>query len=152
MSEHAIQQDRDCQHCWFETYKLHAELAERVASLREGMNKVYSGMVSGIIAASVALHRIKSDAETIWVLAVLGIVVSVAWLLSICSVTGRLTAKGEALRAMERKLPFKFLTEEKRRFEERRFLRRSMSLYVVPSLFLSICVLWLIVLCVRVIC
>lgn len=142
-----MQQDHDCQHCWFETYKLHAELAERVASLREGMNKVYSGMVSGIIAASAAIHRINSDAETDWVLAALGIAVSVAWLLSISSVTGRLTAKGEALRAMEGKLPFKFLTEEKRRFEERRFLRRSRSLYLVPGLFLGICVLWLFVLC-----
>lgn len=152
MSEHSIQQNRDGQQCWFETYKLHAELAERVASLREGMNKLYAGMVSGIIAASVAIHRINSDAETDLVLAALGIAVSVAWLLSVCSVTGRLTAKGEVLRTMEQKLPFKFLTEEKRRFDEQGFLRRSRSLYVVPSLFLSICVLWLVVLCMRVIC
>ena len=147
-----MQQDRDCQHCWFETYKLHAELAERVASLREGMNKLYTGMVSGIIAASVAIHRINSDAETAWVLAALGIAVSVSWLLSISSVSGRLAAKGEVLRTMEQKLPFNFLTEEKRRFDEQGFLRRSRSLYVVPSLFLSICVLWLVVLCMRVIC
>ena len=147
-----MQQDRDCQHCWFETYKLHAELAERVASLREGMNKVYSGMVSGIIAASVAIHRINSDAETDWVLAALGIAVSVAWLLSISSVSGRLAAKGEVLRTMEQKLPFKFLTEEKRRFDEQGFVKRNASLSVVPYLFLCICVLWLIVLRMGVTC
>ena len=142
-----MQQDRDRQQCWFETYKLHAELAERVASLREGMNKLYSGMVSGIVAASVVLHRIDPAAETVWVLAALGIAVSVSWLLSICSVSRRLTAKGEVLRTMEGELPFKFLTEEKCWFEKRCHLRRNVSLSVVPWLFLGICVFWLIVLC-----
>ena len=48
----------------FETYKLHAELAERVASLREGLNKLYSGMVTGIVAASVVLHRLVPDSKS----------------------------------------------------------------------------------------
>ena len=141
-----MKQRRDRQQWQFETYKLHAELAERVASLREGVNKLYSGMVSGIVAASVALHRIDSDAGTAWVLAVLGIVVSFAWLLSIRSVSGRLVAKGEVLRTMERNLPFRFLTHEKCKFEQQGFLKRESSLTAVPYLFLGICVLWLTVL------
>ena len=77
----------------FETYKLHAELAERVAALREGVSKLYSGMVTGIVAASVLLHRLVPDAETIWILPTLGIVVSLSWMLSLLSVTGRLSRK-----------------------------------------------------------
>lgn len=147
MSEKSSQPDPDCRQWWFETYKLHAELAERVASLREGMNKLYSGMVSGIVAASVVLHRIAPDAGTVWVLAVLGIVVSLSWLLSVWSVSGRLSAKGETLRAMEAKLPFQFLIEEKRRFDNQWSLRRKWSLSIIPWLFLALCVLWLFVLC-----
>ena len=56
----------------FETYKLHAELAERVAALREGLNKLYSGMVVGIVAASVLLHRLAPNAETTWLLPIVG--------------------------------------------------------------------------------
>ena len=82
----------------FETYKLHTELAERVASLREGLNKLYSGMVTSIVAASVLLHRLLPDAEAVWVLPVLGIVVSLSWMFSFQSVTGRLScqARGSA--------------------------------------------------------
>ena len=56
----------------FELYKLYAELAERVSALREGLNKLYSGMVAGIVAASVVLHRLVPDTETIWVIPTLG--------------------------------------------------------------------------------
>lgn len=147
MSEKSSQPGFGCRQWWFETYKLHTELAERVASLREGMNKLYSGMVSGIVAASVVLHRIASDPGTVWVLAVLGIVVSFSWLLSIWSVTGRLSAKGNTLQAMEARLPFQFLDDEERRFKEQGVLRRKWSLYLVPVLFLALCILWLRVLC-----
>lgn len=71
----------------FETYKLYTELAERVASLREDFNKFYSGMVTSIVAASVVLHRLVPDAETVWVLPTLGILVSLAWIFSLHSVT-----------------------------------------------------------------
>ena len=48
----------------FEMYKLHVELAEQAASLREGLNKLYSGLVAGIVAASVLMHRFVPDAAT----------------------------------------------------------------------------------------
>ena len=93
----------------FETYKLHAELAERVAAVREGVNKLYAGMVTGIVAASVLLHRLVPESETIWILPVLGIVVSLSWMFALHSVTGRLSAKHDVLIALEEQLPFKFL-------------------------------------------
>ena len=51
----------------FEIYKLHTELAERVASVREGVNSVYAGLVAGIVAASVLLHRLDPDAVASWI-------------------------------------------------------------------------------------
>ena len=46
-----------------EIYKLHADLAEQAASSREGLNKLYTGMVSPMIAASVLIQRVVPDAE-----------------------------------------------------------------------------------------
>ena len=127
----------------FETYKLHAELAERVASLREGLNKIYSGMVTGIVAASVVLHRLVPDAETIGVIPTLGILVSLAWTSSLHSVTGRLSAKHSVLVALEEKLPFNFLDRENEEFNKYHIVRRKYTGLIMPGLFLILCGTWL---------
>ena len=77
----------------FETYKLHAELAERVASLRERLSKLYSSMVASIVAASVLLHRFLPDTEMVWIVAALSILLSLSWMFSLHSVTGRLSTE-----------------------------------------------------------
>lgn len=130
-------------HLLFETYKLHAELAERAASLREDLNKLYSGMVTGIVAASVIVHRLIPKTETVWVLPTLGIVVSLSWMLSLHSVTGRLSAKHTVLVALEAKLPFDFLCRENEEFDKRRFVRRKHTGLVMPGAFLILCAAWL---------
>ena len=136
----------DDSHLLFETYKLHAELAEQAASLRESLNKLYSGMVTSIVAASVIVHRLVPDAETIWVLPTLGIVVSLSWMFSLHSVTGRLSAKHTVLVALEAKLPFDFLCQENEEFNKRRFVRRKWTGMVMPGAFLILCATWLAVL------
>ena len=128
----------------FETYKLHAELAERAASLREGVNKLYSGMVSGIVAASVLLHRLVPDAATVWILPTPGIVVSLSWMLSLHSVTGRLSAKHAVLVVLEAKLPFDFLVRETAEFNKGGFWRRSRTGSVMPAAFLLLSAAWLV--------
>lgn len=133
----------------FETYKLHSELAEQAAALREGLNKLYSGMVTSIVAASVLLHQIAVDTETVWVLPTLGIVVSLSWMLSLHSVTGRLSAKHAVLVALETKLPFDFLCREEEKFNKHCFVRRKWSGLAMPSAFLILCVAWLIILITR---
>ena len=127
----------------FETYKLHAEFAERVASLREVLNKFYSGMVTSIVAVSVVLHRLVPDAETVWVLSTLGILVSLAWICSLHSVTGRLSAKHSVLVALEAELPFKFLELENKEFNKHHFVRRKYSGLIMPGMFLVLCSTWL---------
>ena len=133
----------------FETYKLHAELAEQAASLREGLNKLYSGMVTSIVAASVLLHRLAPAAEAIWVLPTLGILVSLSWMLALHSVTGRLSAKHTVLVALETRLPFNFLAREDKEFNNRCFVRRKHTGLVLPAAFLILCTAWLAVLIVQ---
>ncbi len=136
--------DRDDIGLLFETYKLHAELTERVAALREGLNKLYSSMVAGIVAASVLLHRLAPNAETTWVLPILGVVVSLSWMFALHSVTGRLAAKHNVLVFLEKSLPFNFLERENKEFDERNFVRRRYSELLMPGAFLVLCIAWLV--------
>ena len=133
----------------FETYKLHTELAEQVASLRESLNKLYSGMVTSIVAASVLLHRLFPGAEDVWVMPVLGVVVSLSWMFSLHSVTGRLSAKHDVLLVLEKEFPFKFLDKEDDLFIKGRFLRRKYSGLVLPGGFLILSCAWLSVLLIQ---
>ena len=133
-------------HLLFETYKLHAELAEQTASLRENLNKLYSGMVTSIVAASVIMHRLVPGTEMVWVLPTLGIVVSLSWILSLSSVTGRLSAKHTVLVTLEASLPFAFLRRENEEFDKCRFVRRKWTGQAMPWFFLILCIAWLVVL------
>ncbi len=126
-----------------EIYKLHAELAEQAAASREGLNKLYTGMVSTIIAASVLIQRVAPGAEVMWMLPVLGMVVSLCWLISLHSMTGRLSAKHSVLLELEEKLPFSFFEREEQQFNKGGFVRRKWSGAVMPVLFLAMCAVWL---------
>ena len=124
-------------------YKLHAELAEQVASAREDLSKLYAGMVSSILAASVLLHRFAPDSSAMWVLPVIGMIVSVSWIMSLRSMTARLSAKHVVLVELEGKLPFAFLKRENEEFDKARGPRRTRSAVVLPVVFLGLCVVWL---------
>ena len=139
-------------HLIFETYKLHAELADSAATSRESLNKVYAGLVTSIIAASVLLHRLVPDSETTWVLPVLGTVVSLSWMFSLHSATGRLRAKHDVLVILEDELPFRFFELESREFEKSRFLRRKHTGLILPCSFLAFCAMWLGFLVMRQLC
>ncbi len=126
----------------FETYKLHTELAQRVDEVRESLNKTFSGMVSSIVVASVLLQRFALDSESTWLFPTLGVAISLSWIISLKSLTGKLTAKNKILKVLEEKLPFDFLTQENICFEEKGFLRRKLSGMIMPIFFLAICVIW----------
>lgn len=130
----------------FETYKLHAELAERIASIREDLNKLYTGMVSGVIAVSVLLYRFMPDNRVHLVLPALGILISLSWIFSLHSVTGRLSAKHKVLVSLEEKLPFNFLEREKKEFDSGGFIRRQFTAFILPVAFLILSIFWFIVL------
>lgn len=123
-------------------YKLHAELAEQTARLREEFTKLYTSMVSAIVAAGVLLHRLTPSTELDWVLPVLGMAISVSWLLSFASVTARLSAKNKALVELEQEMPFHFLRRERALFKPW-ILRRKVTGSVMPGMFLVVCSVWL---------
>ncbi len=128
----------------FETYKLHAELAERAASLREDLNKLYIGMVTAIIAATVLMQRFGADSNTQLLMPFLGILASLCWLFSLHSLTGRLTAKQKVLVALEAELPFTFLKRENEEFDQSRYIRRKYTARLMPAAFFATCTVWLI--------
>jgi len=127
----------------FEVYKLHAELAEQTAASREGLNKLYTGMVSSVIVASVLLQRFAPGTETTWLLPSLGVSVSLCWMLSLNSLNGKLSAKHAVLLDLENKLPFAFFRQENEEFEKQGFIRRKWSSALMPTAFLLICLGWL---------
>ena len=128
-----------------EMYKLHADLAEQAASLRESLNKLYSGMVASIVGASVLLHRFAPDASAAWVLPILGMVVSLSWMVSLNSATGRLAAKHVVLQELEAQLPFPFFKKENEEFDKLCVVRRRWSGQFMPITFLLFCLAWLVV-------
>ncbi len=130
----------------FSIYKLHTELAEQASYSRENMNKIYSGMVIATIAGSVLIHRVAPDSGTMWVLPVLGIVISFSWMMSLLSATGRLFAKHKTLLELESKLPFAFLKREKDSFDNLFTIRRKWTALLMPVLFLIISAGWLVTL------
>ena len=136
----------------FGIYTLHAELAERASSSRESLNKIYSGMVTAIAAGSVLIHRVAPDSGTMWVLPVLGIAISLSWMMSLHSATGRLSAKHTALLELESRLPFAFLDRENEEFDKRRILRRKWTGLLMPGAFLAISAAWLFTLAVDIAC
>ena len=136
----------------FGIYKLHAELAEQATSLRESLNKLYSSMVTAIVAGSVLIHRVAPDSDAMWVLPVLGIVISLSWMLSQHSMTGRLTAKHTVLLELESKLPFSFLERENSEFDKLHIVRRKWTGMLMPGAFLVISCAWLIALIVDIAC
>ena len=129
----------------FETYKLHAELAERAASLREDINKLYTGMVTAIIAATVLLQRLGANGDTQLLMPIVAILASLCWMLSLHSLTGRLTAKQKVLVTLEAELPFAFLKRENDEFNQSCYLRRKHTAWLMPAAFLGTCFIWLIV-------
>ena len=129
----------------FEIYKLHTELAEHAAQLREGVNRVFSGILVSIIAAHVLIYRLTPESGTLWILLILGVCVSASWSLSLMSMTGRLKAKNQVLRNLETELPYSFLTEENYEFNKASKLRRKVTGQIFPLALGAFCLSWLIV-------
>ena len=57
----------------------------------------------------------------------LGVVVAISWMLSLDSMTGRLSAKHAVLVDLESRLPFDFFRQENEGFEKGGFVRRKWS-------------------------
>ena len=126
-----------------EIYKLHAELADRASQRREGANRLYVSLLTGILVLLAALLRYGTGAVPVSVVSlaagVLGAALSASWYVVIRSYRQLNTAKFDALHELEEKLAYPFFRREWKLLEEGGSIRKYWRLTVVetflPALF-----------------
>ena len=134
-----------------EIYRLHAELADRVSQRREGANRLYVSLLLALVVFLAALFRFgKGDVPGEVVggaVGILGVALSVSWLLVIRSYRQLNTGKLKALQELETRLEYPFFKCEWRLLGEgedrRRYWRLTRAEAVLPWTFLLLffCVL-----------
>ena len=99
-----------------EIYKLHAELADRVSQRREGANRLYVTLLTGILILLVAFLRYGTGVIPVWVILLtigfLGVLLSVSWFVVIRSYRQLNSGKFKALHELEEKLAYPFFKRE----------------------------------------
>lgn len=127
-----------------EIYKLHSELADRVSQRREGANRIYVSLLSGLVVFLAALLRFDvGDGSSKFVLfptAIVGALLSVSWFVVIGSYRQLNTGKFKALHELENKLAFPFFKREWELLDEGKEIKKYWKLTVVevsaPCIFL----------------
>jgi len=99
-----------------EIYKLHAELADRVSQRREGANRLYVSLLTGILVFLAAFLKYGTGAipAPVFLAAagILGGMLSVSWYVIVRSYRQLNTGKFVALNELEKKLAYPFFTRE----------------------------------------
>ena len=99
-----------------EIYKLHAELADRVSQRRLGTNRIYGGLLVGVMLFLGALLEIGPSAAQGGVVFVaiglVGTLLALSWDRVIRSYEELNTGKFKALQELEAKLPYRFFERE----------------------------------------
>ena len=98
-----------------ELYKLHSKLADRVSQRREGVNRLYAALLTGVLVAILAFASWGGGETTIlpvWSLGLFGITMCVAWYINIRSYQQLNEGKFHALDKLEEKLAFHFFKVE----------------------------------------
>lgn len=99
-----------------EIYQLHAELADRVSKRREGANRLYLSLLSGIITLLAISIRFEAEGPMPTAIEIAGLSVgllsSVSWMINIKSYKQLNDAKFDVLRNLEKKLDFQFFSDE----------------------------------------
>lgn len=99
-----------------ELYKLHAELADRVSQRRDSSNRLFAGLLTGLVVFISALLRFGSgkvpEFAILLVIGLIGIALSIAWFIIIQSYKQLNSNKFRVLQDMETKLSYAFFTDE----------------------------------------
>ena len=127
-----------------EIYRLHADLADRVSQRREGANRLYASLLLALVLFLAALVRFGTgDVPGYVVVGAVGIVgmaLSISWLLVIRSYRQLNSGKLEALQELETRLEYPFFKSEWRLLGEgkdkRRYWRLTQTEAVLPWTFL----------------
>lgn len=120
-----------------EIYKLHAELADRVSQRREGANRIFVGLLTGLLIFLVAFLRyganILSENLVIIAVGILGVALSVSWYVVIRSYRQLNDGKFKALHELEEQLAYPFFKREWELLGEGRSIKRYWKLTVVET-------------------
>ena len=121
-----------------EIYKLHAELADRVSQRREGANRLFVSLQTGLLVFLAASLRfgtgdVSADAVMVFI-GIAGVMLSAAWYVVIRSYRQLNTGKFEALHELEKNLAYPFYKREWELLGEGRDVRRYWRLTVVETL------------------
>ncbi len=107
-----------------EIYKLHAELADRVSQRREGANRLFVTLLTGLMAAGVAMVTTGSSTEpdriVFWLVGAVGLCLSASWYVIIRSYRQLNTGKFKVLLQLEENISYPFFTREWEFLEEGR--------------------------------
>ena len=99
-----------------EIYKLHSELADRVSQRREGANRLYVSLITGLVVFLAALVRFgigdTPQGLVLCAVGLLGAVISASWCVVIISHRQLNSAKFRVLHELEKHLAFQFFTLE----------------------------------------
>lgn len=120
-----------------ELYKLHAELADRVSQRREGANRLFVSLLTGLlvfVAASLRFGTGPVSADSVMVVVgIAGLMLSAAWYVVIRSYRQLNTGKFLALHELEEKLTYPFYKREWELLGEGRDIGRYWRLTVVET-------------------
>ncbi len=120
-----------------EIYKLHAELADRVSQRREGANRLYASLSTGILILLAAILRFGAGAIPVWVILLVagfwGISLSASWYIVIRSYRQLNSGKFGALHELEKKLAYPFFKREWELLEEGEKISKYWKLTVVET-------------------
>lgn len=120
-----------------EIYKLHSELADRVSQRREGANRLFVSLLTGILILLAAILRFGAGAVPVWVVllavGILGISLSASWYVVIRSYRQLNAGKFDALHELEEKLAYPFFKREWELLEEGKNRSKYWRLTVVET-------------------
>ena len=99
-----------------EIYRLHAELADKVSQRREGANRLYVSLISGLVLFATSLLQFKMTPDSTKIalisVSILGLILSGSWYVVIRSYRQLNTGKFKALYELEEKLSYPFFQRE----------------------------------------
>lgn len=121
----------------FDLYRLHAELADRVSQRREGANRLFVSLLTGLMVFLAALLRLGTGDlganAVMFFFGIAGVMLSAAWFVVIRSYRQLNTGKFEALHELEQHMPYAFFQREWELLREGRDFRRYWRLTVVET-------------------
>lgn len=120
-----------------EIYKLHAELADKVSQRREGANRLYVSLLTGLLILLAAFLKYGTGMIPVWLVlmavGVIGILLSASWFIVIRSYRQLNSGKYDALQELEEKLAYPFFKREWELLKEGKDKSRYWKLTIVET-------------------